>query len=188
MSATSRARSIIGIACLSAALACCAATPKNPYPMLPAPGKLEQNLDCAGLEDQIEKADAIRWSIRESGVNMPATSGQDALVAVAWIAQVASFAGGPPVIGGNPGNKPVYSLTRADARIEKLLAMKRDRSCPANSTGAAGVTDLDALARLENLARSYSAKQLKEKEFLQERTTVFDSLRDPASLQPPSQP
>lgn len=144
----------IGALLVCSLLASCAGTAKTKYPLLPAPGKAESALDCAGLADRIEKADAIRWSIRESGVKMPATSANDALVAVSWIAIAASAFGGPPLVPvGNPEKAPVYALARADARIEKLLVLRRDQSCPANPTAVAGVSDMDALAQLERLQK-----------------------------------
>lgn len=177
---------IFGIILASIALASCAAKPQIRYPLLPAPGTKEQALDCATLTDVIEKADAIRWSIRDSGVAGPTGQGHDALLAVAILAAVASVAAGGVIPPGPDLSSPAYALARADARIQQLLAIKADKSCPSNNTGRPGVSDLDLLATLKALDQSYQDRKIKQKELLATRTTLLDALRDPASLQPPT--
>lgn len=178
--------STFGVIVTSIALVSCAGKPQIRYPLLPAPGSKEKALDCATLTDLIEKADAIRWSIRDSGVAGPTGQGHDALVAVGILAAVALVATGGVIPAGPDLSSPAYALTRADARIQKLLALKADKGCPASGTQRPGVSDLDVLASLKALDQSYQARAIKEKEYLRGRTELLDALRDPASLQPPT--
>lgn len=175
-----------GVILTSIALVSCAGKPQIRYPLLPAPGSKEKALDCATLTDLIEKADAIRWSIRDSGVAGPTGKGHDALVAVGILAAVASVAAGGMIPAGPDLSSPAYALTRADARIQQLLAIKADKACPPGNTGRPGVSDLDLLATLKALDQSYQDRKIKQKELLATRTTLLDALRDPASLQPPT--
>ena len=122
-----------------------ASKPQIRYPLLPAAGSKEKAFECATLTDLVEKADAIRCSIRDSGVQGPTGKGHDA-----------------------------------------LLAIKADKSCPTNNTGRPGVSDLDLLANLKALDQGTYDGKIRQKEMLATRTTRLDTLRDPASLQPPA--
>jgi hypothetical protein len=175
-----------GVILTSIALVSCASKPQIKYPLLPAPSTKEKALDCATLTDLIEKADAIRWSIRDSGVQGPTGKGHDALVAVDILAAMTMLATGVPPFAPVPANSPAYALSKADARIQQLLAIKADNSCPANNTGRPGVSDLDLLAGLKALDQGNHDGKIKQKELLATRTTLLDALRDPASLQPPT--
>jgi hypothetical protein len=175
-----------GVVLAGIALVSCASKPQIKYPLLPAPGSKEKALDCAALTDLIEKADAIRWSIRDSGVQGPTGKGHDALVAVDILAAMAMLATGVPPFAPIPANSPAYALSKADARIQQLLAIKADKTCPPNNTGRPGVSDLDLLASLKALERGNRDGKIKQKELLATRTTLLDTLRDPASLQPPA--
>lgn len=183
-------RTCVAIGAFVIIAGCASTSPKMIYPLLPAPGAIEQGLDCAALTDQLEKADAIRWSIRESGVRRPAGSGTNALVAMGYMLGVATLivdpAMAPMLLSGPPSNTPVYALARADTRIQKLLVIKAAKACPASTTSVAGVSDAELLGRLDALDQSYRAKQLKEKQLLIGRTQLLDSLRDPVTLRPPA--
>lgn len=85
------ARKFAAVGAILSIAGCASTSPRMIYPLLPAPGTMEQGLDCAALTDQLEKADAIRWSIRESGVRRPAGSGTDALVAMGYMLAVATL-------------------------------------------------------------------------------------------------
>ena len=170
----------------SIALESCTGKPQIKYPLLPVPSTKEKALDCATLTDLIEKADAIRWSIRDSGVQGPTGKGHDALLAVNILAKVAMLATGAAPFAPIPMDSPAYALSRADARIQQLLAIKADKTCPANNTARAGVSYLDLLASLQALEQGNRDGKIKQKELLATRTTLLDTLRDPASLQPPT--
>jgi hypothetical protein len=179
-------RLVMGAACMSCVVSACVSRPGTRFPMLHAVGNPEKALDCGGLEDQIERADAVRWAIRESGVRLPASKrslATEATVVVLEVATMVALQGACCVVGGI-GNGPQYSLARADERVEQLLRLKRDRSCRANPTGLSGVSDSDALDRLEGMARQYRAGEIRELAYLRQRTQLLDSLRDPASLTP----
>ena len=163
-----------------------ASKPQIRYPLLPAAGSKEKAFECATLTDLVEKADAIRCSIRGSGVQGATGKAHVALLAVDILAMVVMFATGAVPFAPIPAESPAFALSKADARVQKLLAIKADKSCPANNTGRPGVSDLDLLASLKALDQATRDGKIRQKEMLATRTTRLDTLRDPASLQPPA--
>jgi hypothetical protein len=121
----------------SIALVSCAGKPQIRYPMLPAPGSKEKTLDCAMLTDLIEKADAIRWSIRDSGVHGLTGKGHEALVAVDILAAMAR----PP---DNTGRPSVFDLDLL-ASLRALDQKNQDRKIKQKELLASRTTLLDAL-------------------------------------------
>jgi hypothetical protein len=110
-------------------------------------------MDCARIDVAIDRADTVRWVMREDGIRMHHGS---------W------FVAGPAE----------SQLQAADTRIRELLQLKRARGCPPRATAMSGVDDLGVLRELESLQARIEASGWGERErLLGARTALLDRLR-----------
>lgn len=165
---------------LLAALAACEHHRTITYPKAPLPGPIEAAFDCARLDDAILKTDAVRWVMREDGARLLSrneramrTTGDVSLDVAAAV--LCLFCISPTTLG----DEGHHALDGADRRLAALLALKRDKQCPASPTRLPGVTDEKLRADLTALLAREDLKPADEeaKALLAERTRLLDHLR-----------
>jgi hypothetical protein len=185
MNAGPQGRSLARIAMafvLATGAGACQHRPTITYPALPVVSDREQALDCDGIEDEILKADAIRWVMRQDGARLLSRWDLGGRAAVNVAAMIAG-AFGAPVPLPTLSDEGSIALDRADQRIVALLALKSRKGCAASHTAIEGTTDAEMLVRLDEvLARERAATNTSEASTsLAERTQLLDSLRRPAA-------
>jgi hypothetical protein len=160
----------------------CQHQPTISYPELRVAGDRERSLDCDAIEDQILKADAIRWVMREDGARLLSRwdlGGRAAVNAAAVIAGAFGVPLPPPYLS----DEGSVALDQADQRVVSLLSLKSRKGCAPSPTAIEGKTDADLLVGLEEaLAKERAATNPTEAmSSLAERTRLLDSLRPPST-------
>ena len=179
----------IAVACALMSGACaCQYQPTITYPTLQVASDREQALDCDGIEDEILKADAIRWVMRQDGARLLSRwdlGGRGAINVVGVIAGAFGVPVPPPVMS----DEGSIALDRADQRVVSLLSLKSRKGCAPTPTAIEGTTDVELVVRLEEvLAQERAATNTSEAlPLLAERTQLLDNLRRPlAAAERPS--
>jgi hypothetical protein len=156
-------------------LAACADRPLGKPTLTPLTA-VEKTMDCPQIHLAIDRADTVRWMIRDDGGKLE-TSGDRAaryagnvvLVPLSVLLTVGLKSFSPLVIGDG-GNA---LLNAADGRIIELLQLKRARRCEPRATSLPGMDDLALLVQLE----SVQAGTASESVLFAERTKLLDALR-----------
>jgi hypothetical protein len=172
-------------AVLAAALAlpACSYQQSVRHPKLPPLVPIDRTMDCRQIDLSIDRADTVRWLIRDDGGSLE-TSGHKA-ARYAGNAILTPLLGGPiPTYIGDGGHTV---LGAADERIRQLLQLKRDRGCPPRASALPGKDDLALLAELESVQGRIDAGDGEQGELFGQRTQLLDGLRvvPPVGSQPP---
>jgi len=137
--------------------------------------------DCAGVELELRRVDAVRWSMREDGIRIGGEPlakagkiGLFALVAGASIAAGVAPTGFPYDIREERGRE--HTLEQADRRLVRLLQRKRELGCPPAPTARSGVSDMDLLAEVEALNRRRKAGEIPDWREVELRSQAMDEL------------
>jgi hypothetical protein len=145
------------------------------HPKLTAVGSMEKEMDCAQLDLALDRADTVRWLIREDGGRLETRSARAARYAANVVLAVPlSVLARQPIFFPGGGHSV---LNAADVRICELLQLKRYRGCPARSTALPGKDDLMLLSELEPLQAMIDAGKGDEAVLLEQRTRLLDGLR-----------
>ena len=167
------------IAAVALALAACADRPLR-TPKLTPLTPTEKTMECPQIHLAIDRADTVRWLIRDDGGKLETSNaraaryaGNVALVPLSVLLSLGlkSFT---PLVVGDGGNA---LLNAADGRIHELLRLKRARGCPSRATGLPGMDDLALLGELESVQARLDAGRGEEAELFKERTRLLDGLR-----------
>jgi len=144
------------------------------HPKLPPLVPIDRTMDCRQIDLAIDRADTVRWLIRDDGGNLE-TSGHKAaryagnavLIPISLISYFPTYIpdGGHTV------------LNAADERIRELLQLKRDRACATRATTVPGKDDMALLAELESVQAQLDAGRGKEGVLFVQRTQLLDGLR-----------
>lgn len=164
-------------------LAGCASETEFEYPEFEQWSARDGALDCAGLERDIRRTDAVRWSMREDGVVL---GGRHAKVlgllgVIAGAAMVPLDASAGLNVASNAGRYAFdegekNQLEQADRRLVRLLQRKRALGCAATPTDLEGLGDLQLLERIEALNRRQEAGEISHKAEVEARSLMFDDL------------
>lgn len=160
------------------AIAGCASQPLSTYPVLERTLESDAALDCAGLDDEILKANAIRDAIyKEHGdVIQEAVIGSAVMIAVNPIQGVfdSIIAAGSASKGAK---KYTEAATAAGARMEQILTDKKRDDCPTGPTADPELTDTLILNELRNLHSRLEKEEMNGKNYLLARRELLDGLR-----------
>jgi hypothetical protein len=140
-------------------------------------------LDCTGLERELRRTDAVRWSMREDGFQLD-SGNRKVLGVLGVIGGVAAGMIAPQVGAEMAGNSMTYAfsgelnkLEQADRRLVRLLQRKRALGCAATPTGHSGVSDLQMLEGIEALNRRQESGEINHKAEVEARSRTLDWLR-----------
>lgn len=159
-------------------IAGCASQPVSTYPVLERNLETDAALDCAGLGDQILKANAIRDAIYEehSDVIEDAVLESAANIAIDPVigAFESLFAAGS---ASRAAKKYMEAATAAGVRMEQLLIYKERDDCPTGATADPALTDALVLNELRNLQSELEQEEINDKNYLTARRQLLDDLR-----------
>jgi hypothetical protein len=163
-------------AALGLALTACSYQPSMQHPTLPALAPIESTMDCRQTDVAIDRADTVRWLIRDDGAKLETDVHRSARYTANALLITAS------ILALNP-NPPYFKdgghavLNAADERIRELLQLKREHACPARPTALPELDDLALLGELEALQSDFGANRIDEEQMLTRRTKLLDNLR-----------
>ena len=171
----SRRAFLCSLACIALIPAACTVyKPSLRYPKLEVVSDLERKLDCAHIDVAIDRADTVRWLIRDDGGRLETSAERSARYAGNVI--VIPFA----VLLHAPGQYLRSGhdvLDAADGRIRELLELKRERNCPPRATALAGLDEFAVLTRLEAVQARLADGKADEASLFSERMQLLDGLR-----------
>lgn len=162
-------------AALGLGLTACSYQPSMQHPTLPALVPIDTTMDCRQIDVAIDRADTVRWLIRDDGGNLETSSHRAARYTGNFVlVPVSVLSGGLPMMMTDGGHAV---LDAADGRIRELLQLKREHACPPRATGASELDDLKLLGELEAVQADFGAGRVDEKQMLTRRTKLLDNLR-----------
>lgn len=166
---------ISATAAVALALAACADRPLRNPTLTPLTAS-EKTMDCPQIHLAIDRADTVRWLIRDSGGRLETGNARVARYAVNVIVIPLSVLVMHPILGfADDGGHAV--LNAADGRIRELLQVKHAHGCPPRATGLPGMDDLALRSELESVQAGIDAGRGEESELFKERTRLLDGLR-----------
>jgi hypothetical protein len=164
---------------------------RDRYPEPKGTGAVEEALSCGALDEELARAEALRWVARSNGA-LPYTSREKlALHAKHTVIDVGvvflALAGGVGGSGGaaqeyKPGEWAVseeafrWAVSAIDERIAGLLKIKAHKSCAGRSSLQADTSDVQLWRSLDVGDRPPPAGPPDERAVLTRRTAVFDLL------------
>jgi hypothetical protein len=153
----------------------CAYQPTIQHPALPALAPIESTMDCSQIDLAIDRADTVRWVIREDGGKLETDGEQTARNASNVVLfTLGIFAGVVPTLINDSGDKV---LNAADVRILGLLQLKRERNCPPRATALQGIDDRALLLEFDATQAQLDAGSGEQSRLFDERTRLLDGLR-----------
>lgn len=152
----------------------CAYQPTIQHPELPALAPIESTMDCPQIDLAIDRADTVRWVIRDDGGKLETDGEQAARYASNVVLFSLSFFAGVPTLIGDSGHKV---LDAADVRIKGLLQLKRERNCAPRATALQGIDDRALLLEFDAAQAQLDAGSGEESRLFDERTRLLDGLR-----------
>jgi hypothetical protein len=144
------------------------------HPKLPALVPIDTTMDCRQIDVAIDRADTVRWLIRDDGGRLETSSHRAARYTGNFILIPLSVLGGSPTMVADGGHAV---LDAADGRIRELLQLKCDRGCPPRATALPELDDLALLGELEAVKADFGAGRVDEEQMLKQRTRLLDGLR-----------
>jgi hypothetical protein len=174
----------LGMLAAAVLLVGCSYQPSLQHPKLPALVPIETTMDCRQIDHAIDRADTVRWVIRDDGGQLETSGEKAARYTGNFFLVPLTMLGGAPLYVRDGGHAV---LNAADGRIRQLLQLKRDHGCPPRATTAPGIDDLALLRELETLQQQLDAGQGDEAALFKERSRLLDGLRvvpAPAAEQP----
>jgi len=163
-----------GMLAAAALLAGCSYQPSLQHPKLPALVPIETTMDCRQIDHAIDRADTVRWVIRDDGGQLETSGEKAARYTGNFFLVPLTMLGGAPLYVRDGGHAV---LNAADGRIRQLLQLKRDHGCPPRATTLPGMDDLALLRELDTLQQQLDAGQGDETAPFKERTRLLDGLR-----------
>jgi hypothetical protein len=167
-------------AALGLALTACSYQPSMQHPTLPALVPIDTTMDCRQIDLAIDRADTVRWLIRDDGGSLETSSHRAARYTGNFVLVPLSVIGGGLPVMMTDGGHTV--LNAADGRIRELLQLKREHACPPRATAVPELDDLALLGEIEAVQADFGAGRVDEEQMLTRRTKLLDNLR---LIQPP---
>jgi hypothetical protein len=152
----------------------CSYQPSLRHPKLPPLVPIDRTMDCRQLDLAIDRADTVRWLIRDDGGKLETGGHKAARYAGNAVIIPISLIGYFPTYIDDGGHTV---LNAADGRIRELLQLKRDHGCPARATKMPRVDDFAVLAELEAVQAQLDAGRGEQSELFKRRTELLDGLR-----------
>lgn len=158
----------------SGACAGCGYNPSVIHPVMAKPTAADIALTCAEIDLAIDRADTVRWLIRDDGGELESDNARAARYSAnALVIPLSILAMFPTALPDGGG----AVLEAADLRVLGLLVLKRDRRCPARPTTFAGTDDIALAAEVEALQARIAGEEGRAATLLSERTRLLDGLR-----------
>ena len=168
----------LGMTLLCAVLTACGSQPRSTYPVLEQTVESDAFLDCAGFDDELLKANAIRDAIfAEHGD----------VISDAYLSSTMDIVMDPvsgllgALIGGistsNASKKYLEAAAAAGLRMEQMLVSKVEHTCPSGPTGDPSLTDSTVLNKLQKLESQLFQGEITQKQYISERRKLLDDLR-----------
>ena len=156
----------------------CASQPRSTYPVLEQIVESDVDLDCAGFDDELLKANAIRDEILDEHGDVVQAAAMGAAFDIAMDPISGILLGAIQGIStANASKTYLEAATAAGLRMEQMLNYKEAGHCPSGPTGDPGLTDSTALARLHDLEAQLRQEAITQAEYLSERRMVLDGVR-----------
>ena len=162
-------------------LAACGYEQSVLHPRMPLPTLAESEVSCPQLDRAIDRADTVRWVIRDDGGDLESEDEMAGRYLANVLIVAATVAAGMPDYLRDGGHGV---LDAVDVRIIALLLIKRERECRARPTAIAGLDDYAMAAALQALQARIEGDEGRAKPMLEERTRLLDGLR----VMPPPAP
>lgn len=163
---------------LSIALVGCASQHRSTFPVLQQVASNDKQLDCAGIDDELLKANAIRDAIYDEHGDV---LNEAALVTAAYIVTdpitglvVGAFEG---LSASKSSRQYQKAAVAAEVRMVQLLDYKEQKSCPSGQTADPSREDASILAALRELDSSLLREEISPKEYVAARRQTLDDLR-----------
>jgi hypothetical protein len=155
------------------------------HPKLPALVPIETTMDCPQIDLAIDRADTVRWLIRDDGARLETSTHRSARYTANFLLVPVSVLALNPIYFPDNGHAV---LNAADERIHELLQLKRDHGCPSRATAVPDLDDLVLLGKLEAMQADFGVGRVDEEQLLEQRTKLLDNLRlvKPPGGKPPS--
>jgi hypothetical protein len=137
----------------------------------------ERTMACREIDLAIDRADTVRWVLRDFGAVLE-SSGLRSLNQAGNLIMffpMMLFGVSPKSIMEHGSGH--YALDAADARIRELLQLKRANGCAVRATLLPGMNDMALLAQLDTIQTKRDAGSADERGLLKERTRLLDGLR-----------
>jgi len=166
-------------AALGLALTACSYQPSMQHPKLPALVPIDTTMDCRQIDVAIDRADTVRWLIRDDGAKLETSAHRSARYTANFLLVPVSVLSLSPVFFRDSGHAV---LNAADGRIRELLQLKREHACPPRDTALPELDDLALLGEIEAVEADFGAGRVEEEQMLTQRTKLLDNLR---LVQPP---
>jgi hypothetical protein len=151
------------------------------HPRMPLPSLAESEVSCPQLDRAIDRADTVRWVIRDDGGELESDNEQSARYSANVLIVAITLAAGMPDYLRDGGHGV---LDAVDVRLIALLLIKRERECRARPTAIPGMDDYAMANGLQALQSRIEGEEGRAKPLLDERTRLLDSLR----VMPPPAP
>ena len=156
----------------------CGAQPRSTYPVLEEVVESDADLDCAGFDDDLLKANALRDAIFEEHGDVIRDAVLYSAVDILGNPVAGIFSG---VIGAAILSKEskhyIEAAAAAGLRMEQLLVYKERDDCPSGPTGNPDLTDSIILAQLQDLGSQLDQQDITPKQYISERRKLLDGLR-----------
>jgi hypothetical protein len=163
------------------ALAACGYQQSVRHPRMAPPTLAESDASCPQLDRAIDRADTVRWVIRDDGGELESETEQSARYSANVLIIAVTLAAGMPDYLRDGGHGV---LDAVDLRIIALLLIKRERECRPRPTTIAGLDDFAMAGELYALQSRIEGEEGRAKPLLDERTRLLDGLR----VMPPAPP
>lgn len=145
------------------------------HPKLTPLASTEKEMNCAQIDIALDRADTVRWLIRDDGATLETSSARSARYAAnVVLALPLSVLARQPIFFPDNGHAV---LNAADARIRELLQLKRAGGCPSRATAVPDKDDLTLFDELERIQARIDAGKDDEAVLLEQRTKLLDGLR-----------
>jgi hypothetical protein len=144
------------------------------HPKLPPLVPIDRTMDCRQIDLAIDRADTVRWLIRDDGGTLETSGHKAARYAGNAILIPISLIGYFPTYIPDGGHTV---LNAADERIRELLQLKRDRDCSPRATMVPGKDDIALLVELEAVQAQIESDHGDQGALFAQRTTLLDGLR-----------
>lgn len=178
MATESRPPPVLPVLSILLLVVACAAQPRSEYPVLEAVRASDAAADCAGLDDEILKANAIRDAIYEEHGDVVGGAVAGTAVDLAMDPVSGILSG---IIGAAATSKATRKYRTAayaaEQRIEQLLADKDSKACPSGPNADPAMTDSLVLGALRASKAQLDQKEISEREYLSGRRRLLDALR-----------
>ncbi len=156
----------------------CGSQPRSEYPLLEPSLASDAALDCAGLDDQLLKANALRDAIyAEHGDVMGGAVVATAVDVAAEPVTGVLFGMLAAASASKASKKYLRAATAAEQRMEALLADKAARTCTSGPTEDPDMTDSLVLGALQEKKALFKQKHITQQQYDSERRKLLDELR-----------